>query len=156
MKKKDEEIEFPEEMEEIVKKMPSVESPEKLAAPTEVEFTLPEMQMASIGEREDVFGPEEAIAKAIIELTKFDKIDLFTELTEEEIKNLTVARAIGNFIYKETGNDFLLGLCDYYKILKVSLERKGRTELVGLGTFMGIGETFGGKKGKMGGVLPGV
>ena len=155
---KEEMEEFPEEVEEIINKLPTVESPEKLASPNEVEVgmpQMPEMQMATLGEKEDVFGPEEAIAKAVSQLTKFDKIDLLTELSEEEIKDITIATLVGNFIYKETGNQILLTLCDTYKVLKVSLDRKGRTEIVGLGTFMGFGESVGGKKGKMGGVLPG-
>ncbi|MCW1312772.1 MAG: hypothetical protein OH338_05085 [Candidatus Parvarchaeota archaeon] len=85
---------------------------------------------------EDVYGTEEATAKCLVELIKPDKINLLTDLTFEEIQALTVAEVFGQFILEKTNSTLILDLCQSYKELKVSLGRRGRTEIVDLATFV--------------------
>ncbi|MEM2446770.1 MAG: hypothetical protein QW734_08945 [Candidatus Bathyarchaeia archaeon] len=105
---------------------------------------------------EEVFGMEEAIAKMLVELIKSERINLLTDLTFEEIQALVVAEVFGTWLFFHTnvggeGVSILNDLCELYKELKVSIGRRGRTEIVELGgiTGMGIEE----KKVKMGGFL---
>lgn len=143
--------------------MPKYEDYEE--APKEKEMLLtPEaievMMKEKPGEEkklEEVFGMEEAIAKMLVELIKSERINLLTDLTFEEIQALTVAEVFGTWLFFETnvkkdgGISIINDLCELYKELKVSIGRRGRTEIVELGgiTGMGIEE----KKAKMGGFL---
>lgn len=103
---------------------------------------------------EDVFGIEEASAKCLIELIKTQRINLLTDLTFEEIQALTVAEAYGNYLLNEIGSDLILQLAQIYKELKVSLGRRGRTEIIDLATFTGgIAEV---KKGRLPSLLPSI
>jgi hypothetical protein len=97
---------------------------------------------------EDIFGTEEATAKALIELVKTERINLLTELNMEEIQALVIGEIVGEHLRRTIGSTLLLDLCKLYKELKVSYNRKGRTEIVGLGTFIGTFTEE--KKGKMG------
>lgn len=85
---------------------------------------------------EDVYGTEEATAKCLVELIKPDKINLLTDLTFEEIQALTVADVFGQFLLGKVGSSLVLDLSQSYKELKVSLGRRGRTEIVDLATFV--------------------
>lgn len=127
--------------------------PETLITPEMVEV-LWKMKEATKEEAklEDVFGTEEATAKCLIELIKPDRINLLTDLTFEEIQALTVAEELGNTLFQWFNSTLILNLVGLYKELKVSLGRRGRTEIVDLATFVTpISEM---RKGKLTSMLP--
>ena len=102
---------------------------------------------------EEVFGLEEATAKMIVELIKSERINLLTDLTFEEIQALTVAETFGKWINEKFSCNVLEDICQLYKELKVSIGRRGRTEIIELGTFAGIGMEE--KRLKLGGIMGG-
>jgi len=103
---------------------------------------------------DDVMGTEEATAKALIELVRTDRINLLTDLTMEEIQMLMAGEMMGDYLFMNSKSDLLQSLCLRYKELKVSLHRKGRTEIVSLGAFVNIGNDN--KKGGLFGQLGGL
>jgi hypothetical protein len=144
-------------------KFPEIPTPDmvemKKGKKQEIPLT-PEMIEALIKETpeqekklEEVFGLEEATAKMIVELIKSERINLLTDLTFEEIQALTVAETFGNWIKEKFKCTVLTDICGLYKELKVSIGRRGRTEIIELGTFAGIGMEE--KKMKLGGLLGG-
>lgn len=103
---------------------------------------------------EDVFGTEEATAKCLVELIKPDRINLLTDLTFEEIQALTVAEVFGQRLFEWFESTMVLDICELYKELKVSLGRRGRTEIVDLATFVTpIAEV---RKGRLPSLLPSI
>ena|SRR3989344_282561 len=101
---------------------------------------------------EDVFGTEEATAKALIELVRTERINLLTDLNDEEIQMLVTAETIGSYLMEKTGDSTLLNMSILFKEMKVSLHRKGRSEIVGLGSFasLGLGDDRKAKQGLLG------
>lgn len=76
--------------------------------------------------REDTADTETAIAKGIENLNNPRNINLLTDLSSDEIRNLIVVETIG-----ELYNDKMrLQISKLYKELKVSKGRKGRKEII--------------------------
>lgn len=151
------EIRLTPEMVEALQNEPEEEKePEIQITPELVEALIKtkegERRTGEEGKLEDVFGTEEATAKCLIELIKPDRINLLTDLTFEEIQALVVAEAFGNFLFETLKSDLILNICQLYKEDKVSLGRRGRTEIVDLATFVsGVAEE---KKGRLPSLLP--
>jgi hypothetical protein len=147
----------PEMIEELQNQKKEEKKPELQLTPDLVEALIKSKESGGGGEREegkleDVFGTEEATAKCLIELIKAERINLLTDLTFEEIQALVVAEAFGQFLWEKLKSDLLLNICALYKELKVSLGRRGRTEICDLATFVsGIAEE---KKGRLPSLLP--
>jgi hypothetical protein len=131
---------------------PEVEKKEEIPlTPDMIEALMKEPPAPEKPKMEDVFGIEEATAKMIIELIKAERINLLTDLTFEEIQAITVAESFGSWLFEKLECSTLLDVCGLYKELKVSIGRRGRTEIIELGTFAGAGMEE--KKLKLGGFL---
>ena len=74
----------------------------------------------------EVLSPEEAIARCVMILAKTDDPSLLTELSDEEIRLLSIIGTIAD----KTDNEVLSGFAERYMKLRVSLERKGRAEII--------------------------
>ena len=71
-------------------------------------------------------GKEEALAEAIETLRSIDRIMLFSEVDKKEIPSLTIMKIISNRYDLDWLNDYV----DYDLMMRVSIKRKGRNELV--------------------------
>ncbi len=96
-----------------------------------------------------IYGTEEAIAKLIMEILRTgaekpkEKTKLLTDLSPEEIHVLTLLSTIGENMNIKVLKEFCLNFCQY----KVSKNRLGRKEMVGIATFnLGDGTDKKGRK----------
>ncbi len=154
MEKKKEEIRLPPEFVEEIEKEETFHKPPEITLTPDLLEALIKIREEKPKESklEDVFGIEEASAKCLIELIKTERINLLTDLTFEEIQALTVAEGYGNYLMDKVGSELILQLAQIYKELKVSLGRRGRTEIIDLATFTtGLGEM---RKGRFASLLP--
>jgi len=71
-------------------------------------------------------GKEEALAEAIETLGSTDKIMLFSDLDKKEIPYLSIMKIIS----LRYGLEWLDDYVDYDLMMRVSIKRKGRNELV--------------------------
>ena len=71
-------------------------------------------------------GREEALAEAIETLGSADKIMLFSDVDKREIPSLTLMKIISSRYGLEWLDDYV----DYDLMMRVSIKRKGRNELV--------------------------
>jgi len=102
----------------------------------------------------DIYGVEEAIARSVIELTdvKDEKAKVLSELSLEEIPFVAMLFTVSNRYNLKNLEIF----CKEFLKLRVSLDRKGRRELVRISTaekemekqkVKGISSLFSGLKG---------
>jgi len=77
-------------------------------------------------EESEVLSPDEAHARVITELAQTKKPELMTELNNEEIKALAICKTISS----ATDNYVIDEFCEWFMRLRVSLGRKGRSELI--------------------------
>ena len=82
--------------------------------------------MSNDVERMEVISPDEAQAQAVILLSERKRPELMTELSDEEIKLLTIIEASGNY----ADNDVLLNVVKSFMLKRVSLNRKGVEEII--------------------------
>lgn len=103
----------------------------------------------------NIFGSDEAIAKAIVSLTKEDKAKLLSELSYDEINEITIALTLGEWldsalekegVQEKNRWNFLKETVLNFLKLRVSKERKGRKEVANVSTWNMFG-----KKGSKGG-----
>ena len=74
----------------------------------------------------EVLSPDEAHARVITELARTLRPELMTELTNDECKAISICMTIA----EETDNDVIGNFCDWFMRTRVSLGRKGRSELI--------------------------
>ena len=83
-------------------------------------------------------GTEEAIAKALQYTTEESKIEMFSDLSDEEIHDIALALTVAQEFKKIYKTDMFVNLIKNYLKLKVSRNRKGRDEVVNLITYQNI------------------
>jgi len=77
-------------------------------------------------EESEVLSPDEAQAQIAMILAKTKQPQLLTELGDDEIKMLAILQTISS----ETENTVIDTFCDNFMKLRVSLNRKGRDEVI--------------------------
>ncbi|MEM1544340.1 MAG: hypothetical protein QXD79_08255 [Candidatus Methanomethylicia archaeon] len=77
---------------------------------------------------EEVLSMEEALAKISILLTREEKIRMLTELDDQEIRLISSLLGVAD----RYGLDFVKCFVNNFMLLRVSLRRKGRGEIVNL------------------------
>lgn len=80
-------------------------------------------------EESEVLSPDEAKAQIAMLLAKTKNPALLTELSDEEIKCLAVLKSIASKVSIKDSNGLLDVFCDWFMMLRVSLNRKGREEV---------------------------
>jgi len=93
-----------------------------------VEMELPIIPTEQKEIEEEVLSMEEALAKISILLTQVQRIKLLTELSDEEIRLIASILPI----CEQFKLDFVKSFVENFMLLRVSLKRKGRQEIVDL------------------------
>jgi len=86
----------------------------------------------------ELMGSEEALAQAIHQLTSKKPAKFLSDLTQDEINQLAVGFTIGEYIEDKTGSGLLTSMFENFLQMRVSLNRKGRGEIVGIITWMNM------------------
>jgi hypothetical protein len=82
----------------------------------------------------DIFQNEEEltdIARALLKFYEHDNFLSKTDIKSTDIKTLSKILGLSDLLkkYTEEGNELLLNIIDYYILLRISRDRKGREEL---------------------------
>ncbi len=103
-----------------------------------------------------LLGTEEAIAQILQQMTDINTISMFTDLEQQEINDIALSLIVSKYFKKKFNFTFMEDLVKEYLKLKVSLERKGRKEVVGMITLQNLFEARGGKSGKLSDLFAGL
>jgi len=114
----------------------------------EIELELPIVPTEErTGIEEEVLSMEEALAKISMLLTREQKIKLLTELDDQEIRLIASTLSIA----ERFKLDFVKKFLHNFMLLRVSLRRKGRNEIIEIAKGIPeLGEKLKSKLGKIG------
>lgn len=104
----------------------------------------------------ELMGTEEAVARILQHTTDEAMISMFSDLDQQEINNLVIAMVVSDYLKKELKVRALSDMIKNYLKLKVSLERKGRKEVVGMITLYNLFEQGGKKSAKLSDLFAGM
>ena len=103
---------------------------------------------------EKILGTEEALGKLITELMKLqkEKYKILTDLDDKEVCTLSLLSTIAESLKIKELRTFVANFCNF----RVSRDRMGRRELVGIASLTGIGISE--RKGKISlkSLIPGI
>jgi len=95
---------------------------------------------------ETLIGTEEAIAKALESLGNEDKLLMFSDFDEQWINDMAVSMLISDYLKRKFRFNMLEELIKNFSVLRISLNRRGRTEVVSMITLQNLFEGGGRKK----------